>query len=66
MTDFGWILFVVFAAELALFWKHGGGRSMDALLERDMALHHRVHRVLKEHPAGGTWKQYQDWMRGEA
>ena len=64
--DFGWLLIVLLAAELALFWKHRGGRSLDELLERDLALHHQVHRVLKKHPAGGTWQQYLAWMREEA
>lgn len=35
--EFGWLLYVVLAAQLALFWKHSGGRSLAALLERDMA-----------------------------
>lgn len=64
--DFGWILFVVLAALLALFWKHRGGDSLDALLERDLTLHHQVHRLIKKHPAGGTWQQYLAWMREEA
>ena len=64
--DFGWLLYVVLAALLALFWKHGGGRSFDALVARDLALHHQVHRVIKQHPAGGTWRQYLDWMREAA
>ena len=64
--DFGWLLIILLAAELALFWKHRGGGSLDELLERDVALHHQVHRVLKKHPAGGTWRQYQAWMREEA
>ena len=51
--DLGWLLYVVLATLLALFWKHGGGKSPDTLLERDMALHHQVHRVIKKHPAGG-------------
>jgi hypothetical protein len=64
--DFGWLLFVLLAALLALFWKNGGGRPLDELFERDVALHHRVHRVLEKHPAGGTWQEYQAWMREEA
>ena len=64
--DFGWILFVLLAALLVLFWKRRGGSSLDGLLERDAAFHHQVHRVLKKHPAGGTWQQYQAWMREEA
>ncbi len=64
--DFSWLLFILLAALLALFWKRRGGLSLDELLERDTALHHQVHRVLKKHPAGGTWSQYQAWMREEA
>ena len=64
--DIGWLLYVVLAALLALFWKHRGGRSLDALLERDTALHHQVHRVIEKHPAGGTWRQHQAWMCEDA
>ncbi len=64
--DSGWILFVLLAALLALFWKRRAGCSLDELLERDAAFHHQVHRVLKKHPAGGTWQQYVTWMREEA
>jgi hypothetical protein len=64
--DFGWLLFVLLAAVLALFWKNGGARPLDELLERDRALHHQVHRVLEKHPAGGTWQQYRAWIREEA
>lgn len=64
--ELGWLLYVVLATQLALFWKHRGGRSLDALLERDRALHHQVHHVLEKHPAGGTWQQYLAWMREEA
>lgn len=62
----GWILYVLLAAELALFWKYRGGRSLDALLDGDLALHRQVHRVLKKHPTGGTWQQHLAWMREEA
>lgn len=64
--DSVWILYIVLAAELALFWTYRGGRSLDVLLERDLALHHQVHRVLKKHPEGGTWQQHLVWMREEA
>ena len=64
--DLGWILYVLLAVQLALFWKCRGGRSLDALLQRDLALHHQVHRVLKKYPAGGSWQQYLVWMREEA
>jgi len=64
--ELGWILYVVLAAQLTLFWKNRGGRSLDALLERDLTLHQQVHRVLKKHPAGGTWRQYSVWMREQA
>jgi hypothetical protein len=64
--EFGWLLYIALAALLALFRKHGGGRSLDGLLARDTALHHQVHRVIEKHPAGGTWRQHRAWMREEA
>ena len=60
----GWLLYVALSAQLALFWKHSGGRSLDALLERNMTLHHQVHRVITKHPAGGNWQQYASMRMG--
>ncbi len=64
--EYAWLLYIALAALLALFWKHGGVASLDAQLARDTALHHQVHRVIKKHPEGGTWRQHQAWMREEA
>jgi len=62
----GYLLYLVVTALLVLFWRHLRGLSFDALLTRAETQHHHVHRVLAKHPNGGTWHDYQDWMRAEA
>ncbi len=62
----GYLLYVLVAALLVLFWRHVRGLSFDALLTRAVKRHHHVHRVLAKHPQGGAWREYQDWMRAES
>ncbi len=62
----GYLLYLVVAALLVLFWRHVRGMSFDGLLAQAATEHHHVHRVLAEHPDGGTWQEYQDRMRAEA
>lgn len=62
----GYLLYLVVAALLALFWRHRRGKSVDELLARATRDHHHVHRVLARHPHGGTWQDYREWMRAEA
>ncbi len=62
----GYLLYLVVAALLVLFWRHVRGVSFDALLARAAREHLHVHRVLAKHPEGGAWREYQDWMRTEA
>ncbi len=62
----GYLLYLVVAALLVLFWRHVRGMSFDGLLARAETAHHHVHRVLAKYPDGGTWQEYQDWMRAEA
>ncbi len=52
----GYLLYLVVAAHLVLFWRHVWGLSFDALLARAEREHHRVHRVLAKHPEGGAWR----------
>jgi ABC-type Mn2+/Zn2+ transport system permease subunit len=61
----GYLLYLVVAALLVLFWRHLRGLSFDALLARATEEHHHVHRVLAKHPHGGTWQAYRDWMQAE-
>ncbi len=65
MTSGGYLLYLVLAALLVLFWRHVRGLSFDALLARAAREHDRVHRVLAKHPEGGSWGEYLDWMRAE-
>ncbi len=62
----GYLLYLVVVALLVLFWRHLRGLSFDALLTRAAKQHHHVHRVLAKHQEGGTWREYQDWMRAES
>ncbi len=62
----GYLLYLVVAALLVLFWRHVRGLSFDALLARAETEHDHVHRVLAKHPEGGAWREVQDWMRTEA
>ena len=64
--EFGWVLYVLMAGLLLLIWQQAGALSLDTLFDRDSALHHQVHRVLKKHPKGGTWREYSAWMREES
>ena len=62
----GYLLYLVVAALLILFWRHVRGLSFDRLLARAEEEHHRVHRVLAKHPDGGAWREYLDWMKAES
>ncbi len=62
----GYLLYLLVAVLVVLFWRHVRGLSFDALLARAAREHHHVHRVLAKHPQGGTWRAYQDWMRTQA
>ncbi len=62
----GYLLYLLAAALLVLFWRHVRGLSFEALLDRATQEHHHVHRVLAKHPQGGAWREHQDWMRAEA
>jgi hypothetical protein len=55
----GYLLYLATLALLALFWRHRRGQSLDQLLARATHEHHRVHRVLAQHPQGGTWREYR-------
>ncbi len=48
----GFLLYILVAALLALFWRQLRGRSFDDLLARAARDHHHVHRVLDKHPQG--------------
>jgi len=61
----GLILYVMFAALLALFWRQVRGKSFEDLMDQDTSLHHQVHRVIHKHPRGGTWQEFQAWMQEE-
>ena len=62
----GFLLYVLVAALVVLFQGQVRGQSFDDLLARAARNHHQVHRVLAKHPQGGSWKEYQAWVREAA
>ncbi len=65
MFDFGWILYVLLAALLYLFWFKTRGMSFDDLLNQSAREHHEVMKVTARHPHGGTWHEHKQWMKRE-
>lgn len=62
---FGWILYVALAAVLAMFCRNMRGKSLQDFFDENDALHHQVHGVIRKHPQGGNWQEYQAWMKEE-
>lgn len=62
MFEFGWILYLLLAALLYLFWFKTRGKSFDDLLNQSAREHHEVMEVTARHPHGGTWRQHKQWM----
>ncbi len=59
----GVIVYLALAAILWLMWRQVRGSSFADLLARDLHLHHQAHKVIAQHPKGGTWQEYQRWMK---
>jgi hypothetical protein len=64
MLETGWPLFVLLGALLFYFWTRVRGASLDELFERQHEEHVAVHKVLHKHPKGGTYQEFNRWMRG--
>ena len=65
MLGFGIVLYAILAVLVLMFLRRTRGRTFDDVLARSEAEHHQVHGVHSRHPLGGTWKQFQQWMREE-
>ncbi len=63
MIESGWILYLLLAALLHLFWRNVRGLSFEDLLARSAREHHRVQKVISRHPRGGSWGEYKQWVR---
>lgn len=60
--DIGLILYLLVVPILYGMWQRTRGLSFEELLERSAREHELVHRVLAEHPLGGTWSEFQAWL----
>ena len=65
MAEFGWILYLLLAALLYLFWIKTRGMSFEDLLNQSAHEHHEVMKITTRHPHGGTWRQHKQWMQQE-
>lgn len=63
MIESGVILYLLLVVIVSLFWKEMRGRTFEDFLEQNAREHHLVQMVITRHPHGGTWKQYQQWIR---
>ncbi len=59
----GAIVYLALAAILWLRWRQVRGCSFADLLARDLHLHHQVHKIIAQHPKGGSWQEYLRWMK---
>lgn len=62
--EYGWVLYVACAAILFYMWDQLRAFDHDKAIDAQNKHHVRVHKALKKHPKGGTWKQYKRWMNG--
>ncbi len=58
----GWVLYVLFAGLMIVFWRQAGARNLEALFEESHRHHTRVLGVIWKHPRGGSWRQHRQWM----
>lgn len=63
MIESGVILYVLLVVILSLFWREMRGRMFEDFLEQNAREHHLVQAVIAKHPHGGTWQEYQRWIR---
>jgi len=58
----GWIVNALAALLAAVFWRAMRGRSLQDMFDAASRDHHKVLKVLKKHPGGGAWREFQTWM----
>ncbi len=59
----GILLYGLFAFLLLALWRPMRGETSARLIERSEMEHHLVLAVIAEHPRGGTWAQFSEWLR---
>lgn len=66
MAELGSLLYVALAILVYMFWRRVKGQSFNQILEAGNRSHHHVVRILKKHPRGGTWRDFQAWMKQDS
>ena len=65
MLDSGWPLYLLLAALLYYFWTRVRGMTLDEMIDRQLDVHLAVHEVLHKHTKGGSYEEFNRWMRGK-
>ena len=63
MNPIGIILYLLLVAIIVMFWLKTRKKSLDDLLEQSARDHHHVQKVMTQYSRGGSWKEYQQWMK---
>ncbi|MDH3688754.1 MAG: hypothetical protein OEU36_04650 [Gammaproteobacteria bacterium] len=63
MTYLGYLLYPLTGLIVWLMWRQARGKTFDDLLDKSAQKHKQVHEVFAEHPDGGSWKRFQQWMK---
>lgn len=65
MIIYGYIIYVLLAAILWAFWKKVRGQSFQKLIQQSAIEHHQIQELHKNHPHGGTWGEFNEWLAAE-
>ena len=63
MVAFGVLLYLLFFLLVLYFYNKRGGRSLQELIERGAHEHVIVHQILAQHPRGGRWREFKEWLK---
>lgn len=58
----GYLLYLLLAIILVIFWRAWAGRTVDRMLDDSRHHHHQVLAANERHPTGGNWAEHRRWM----
>lgn len=58
----GWIVYALALLLVAMFLRRMRGYSLEDMFDAGAREHHRVLKMLEEHPGGGRWRDVRAWL----
>ncbi len=58
----GFLLYPIMALILLWMWYRVKGMSIEDIVRQSSEEHHMLVEVFDQHPQGGDWTQYQQWV----